>query len=313
MLHDKKKENPGCIVWVGYEASGFGFGLSDIFEDEGFRAVVLAPTHLPTSCKSRSNKTDRKDTERVLGVLRAHSLAGNELPEVWKPDKSLRDDREVVRRHQNIKTKLGDIKNEINGFLRLYGIRKPRTMKESWTKIHIAWVKSLVADLEQGAASKLNSLVREFEFYIAEAERMHEDLIDLSKADRYKPLVKALTRHKGVGLITAMVFLTELGDMSRFANRKAVGSYLGLAPRSYESGETDDRKGHISKMGPKRVRKVLNQAAWSAVTWDPQWKKWFDERTVGKKHLKRKFIVAVMRKLGIILWHDALRVSAAMS
>ena len=108
-----------------------------------------------------------------------------------------------------------------------------------------------------------------------------------------------------MGILTAMVFLTELGDLERFPNRKALGSYLGLVPRSWESGEQSDRKGRISKMGPSRVRKVLNQAAWSLIRWDPYWNKWFKARTP-KGKCRRKMIVAVMRHLGIIMWHLAL-------
>jgi len=59
-----------------------------------------------------------------------------------------------------------------------------------------------------------------------------------------------------------MVFLTEMGDLRRFRNRKKVGAYLGLVPTSNESGENTDHKGHITHQGPARLRKVLCQAAW---------------------------------------------------
>jgi transposase len=68
--------------------------------------------------------------------------------------------------------------------------------------------------------------------------------------------------HKGVGLRAAMVYLTEIGEASRFPNRRTVGSYWGMAPSSYESGEADDRKGHITRQGSPRVSHVLCQAAW---------------------------------------------------
>ena len=47
----------------------------------------------------------------------------------------------------------------------------------------------------------------------------------------------------GVGVLTALVFLTELGDLSRFTNRRQLAAYLGLVPSSYETGKTNDRKG----------------------------------------------------------------------
>ncbi|MEW6360416.1 MAG: transposase [Planctomycetota bacterium] len=51
---------------------------------------------------------------------------------------------------------------------------------------------------------------------------------------------------------------TEMGDLSRFENRRQVGSYLGLVPSSAESGEDSDRKGHITHQGSRRGRGVLD-------------------------------------------------------
>ena len=65
-----------------------------------------------------------------------------------------------------------------------------------------------------------------------------------------------------------MVFLTEMGDLSRFSNRKQIGAYLGLVPASNESGEGQERKGHITRQGSPRVRKMLCQATWSRVRTD---------------------------------------------
>jgi transposase len=101
-----------------------------------------------------------------------------------------------------------------------------------------------------------------------------------------------------------MTFLTELGDVHRFQNRRQLGCYLGLIPSTHESGESDDRKGHITRQGPPRVRKMLNQAAWSRVRLDPEVKKDFAQ--MAARTGSKKAIVAQMRKLGIYLWHRAM-------
>ena len=77
-----------------------------------------------------------------------------------------------------------------------------------------------------------------------------------------------LTKLKGVAAPTAMVFLAEMGDLSRFSNRKQIGAYLGLVPSSDETGEGHQRKGHITRQGSPRVRRVLCQATWSRVRTD---------------------------------------------
>lgn len=305
-LYEQQRAHPGSEVFVAYEASGCGFRLADILEEEGFKVSVLAPTHLPSSQKSRSNKTDKRDVKRIMDVLRGHVLAGGELPKVWIPSPKIRDDREIVRRRLDIQDQLAAVKNRIHGLLRRYGKKKPESIRTNWSKNHLRWIRGQVAHLEPGAGRHLLSLLRELDFYIEEMSHLEQELLELADSPEYQPQVLALTKIKGVGILTAMVFLTELGDLVRFPNRRCVGSYLGLVPKSYESGEQDDRKGHISRMGPSRVRKVLNQAAWSHVMWDPEAKEWFEQHSQGKKILKRKAITAMMRRLSVRMWHEAL-------
>jgi transposase len=114
-----------------------------------------------------------------------------------------------------------------------------------------------------------------------------------------------------VGVLTALVFLTELGDVKRFKNRGQLGSYLGLTPSSHESGKASDRKGHITRTGPSRIRKVLCQAVWSQIRWDEGLRAIY--RRICEKNPKRNKVgvVALMRRLGIRLWHRACEALAA--
>jgi hypothetical protein len=102
-----------------------------------------------------------------------------------------------------------------------------------------------------------------------------------------------------------MVFLTELGDVARFANRRELAAYLGLAPSAYESGERNDRKGHITKQGSSRIRHVLCQAAWAAMRVSPEWRAKYDRIKRGSKSRGRVAVVAIMRQLGVTMWQTA--------
>ena len=102
-----------------------------------------------------------------------------------------------------------------------------------------------------------------------------------------------------------MVFLTEIGDMQRFSNRRQVRSFLGLAPTCRESGEESDRKGHITREGPARIRKILCQAAWVRIVYDVEEARVY-ERIVEKNPKHKKIaIVACMRRLGVLMRHRA--------
>src|SRR5207247_3977314 len=99
----------------------------------------------------------------------------------------------------------------------------------------------------------------------------------LADEPRHKPIVDELRQECGVGLLTAMVYRTEIGYAGRFRRGRQTGKYVGLTPTSYESGEQNDRKGHISRQGPPRLRKMLCQASWSQVCHDVSAKRIYQE------------------------------------
>ena len=134
----------------------------------------------------------------------------------------------------------------------------------------------------------LASLLRQIAALEAEIQKLDDVVKTLATTDRYRVAVEALdTQLTGVAVLTAMVFLTELGDLRRFRNRKKVGAFLGVVPSSHESGESNDRKGHITRQGPARVRKVLCQAALARIAFDKEEHK-VHARIVAKNPKKKK-------------------------
>jgi len=172
------------------------------------------------------------------------------------------------------------------------------------------WLKRLTepeSELPCGARVALASLLRQIDALEQEVKEVDKAVKALAESDRYRAAADALVQKlTGVAVLSAMVFLTELGDLRRFANRKKVGAFMGVVPSSNESGESGDRKGHITRQGPARLRKVLCQGAWSRVSFDPDESK-VHARIVEKNPKKKKIAtVACMRRLGIRMWHIAL-------
>ena len=302
----------GASVVFAYEASQQGFGLYDEITDAGFTCYILAPTRIARSPKHRRCKTDEKDAERILELVRGHVLAGNPLPSIWIPDKQARDDREIVRARLDLSEKVTTIKTQIQTLLKRNGMRKPENVGHSWTQRHRSWLltlgqgMSLLENLPSGARIALQTLLRQLEALEDEIKLLDLDIKTLANSPRYREPMRELSSLKGVGILTAIVFLTEMGDLSRFSNRRQVGAFLGLAPSSNESGESDDRKGHITHQGPSRVTKVLCQATWSRVRWDPREKRIY-ERIVDKNPKHKKIaVVAIMRRLAVRMWHVGL-------
>ena len=306
----------GAPVIFAYEASGQGFGLYDELTDVGFCCHVLAPTRIARSPQHRRRKTDDRDAEQILELLRGHVLAGNRLPSVWIPDRSTRDDREVVRTRLDAAEKLAALKAQVQSLLKRHGMRWTGESK-SWTQPHRRWLDRLsqldgVLDERpdqswgRGAGAALRSLLRQIQSIEKEIEMLDAEVKTLADTPRYASAVEALVAIKGVGLLTAMVFLSEVGDLGRFSNRRQIAAYLGLIPSSDESGERSDRKGHITRQGPSRVRKVLCQAVWSAIRTDPKVKATYNKLVRRNPKIKKIAVVACMRRLSIRMWRRGL-------
>ncbi len=309
-LRKRSRAAGGAEVVVAYEASGQGFGLYDELTAAGIRCYVLAPTRIARSPRHQRDKSDDRDAEQLLQLVRAHVLAGNDLPAVWVPDAQTRDDRELIRMRLDTAAKLTRIKTQIRCLLKRNQVRRPEGSGDGWTGEYRAWLTALsLADPEagpvlgSGGRAALGSLLRQMESLEAEMTRLDPAVEALSRTPRYARAARELDELMGVGVLTAMVFLTEMGDLSRFQNRRQVACYLGLAPSKAESGESDDRKGHITRQGPGRIRKVLCQASWARIAYDPQSTTLYDRLVKKNPKHKKIAVVALMRRLGILMWH----------
>lgn len=292
------------IVFV-YEASGQGYGLCDLLFDAGIECHVLSPTHLPKTSKSAKQKTDAKDAQMLLEQVRGFVLAGNALPVVWTPPQRLRDDRELVRARVDTADESTRIKLQISSMLKRRGIRLPGWYTPRWSKRFVNWLRERLAELDAMVAVMLASLLERFELYQRELAKLDKAIQQLARTERYQAAHDELRKLAGVGQLTAMTFLTEMGDLSRFHNRREVAAYLGLCPASFESGEASDRKGHITRQGPARLRKMLCQAAWVSLTYSPESSETYHRIKGGKSNRTKKALVAIMRRLAIKMWHRA--------
>lgn len=298
------EEKTDRIVFV-YEASGQGFGLYDLLVENRIECYVLSPTHLPRTQKRSRNKTDAKDAQMLLEQARAFVLAGNSLPTVWVPPQRTRDDRELLRARLEAAEARTRVKAQIFSLLKRYQRALPDGFQKSrhWTRAFLGWLYETANDMDAMVRPALLVLVDRCETIHRQVIDLERHIRHLAQTDRYRSACQSLRNLPGVGLITAMTFLTEMGDLTRFSNRRQVASYLGLCPSSSESGESDDRKGHITHQGPSRIRKVLCQAAWVAVGKDAAVHARWERIRRGSPSRGKKAIVAIMRQLGIQLWH----------
>ena len=112
---------------------------------------------------------------------------------------------------------------------------------------------------------------------------------------------------RGLGLLSSVVMDREVGNWDRFKNRRQVGSYTGLCPGEYSSGDTRVQS-CVTKHGNPRLRAALVETAWRLVRFQPKYKpvrKWrrvLAKGALATKAARKKAIVAVARQLAVDLW-----------
>src|SRR5919197_907366 len=241
------------------------------------------------SVEQRKHKNDDRDADDVVEKLRGHVLAGNRLPTVWVPDQQTRDDRELIRGRLDLVEKQTAMKAQIQMLLKRHGVEKPSGLGAGWTVAYRRWLTGLSESesLRWGSRQALNSLIHQLTFIETEIERMEKPLEQLANEPRHQPFVEELTQECGVGRLTALAYRTEIGYAGRFRRGRQVGQFVGLTPTSHESGEQNDRKGHISRQGPPRLRKMLCLASWVHIRHDAQARRMYQE-LVSRNPKKKK-------------------------
>ena len=305
MLGEKARTLGGARIVLVYEASAQGFILHDELRAAGIECYVLAPTKIERSNKHKRNKNDKSDAERLVDIIRGHVLAGTPLPAVWVPDPQTRDDRETVRTRQDLGEKASGIKLQIQTLVKRHGVEKPSEIGNSRTKSYRQWVVELSKSDQRGVGFRtaLESLLRQLEFSEQEIHRLDEAVDNLSEMPHLKPIVEALDAEQGVGRLTAVSYACEVGDFGRFRRRQQIGAYWGVTPSSDESGENNDHKGHITRQGSPRMRRLLCQAAWSRVQHDLAEREVYQRLVARNPKRKKIALVAAMRRLAVRLWH----------
>jgi transposase len=127
-------------------------------------------------------------------------------------------------------------------------------------------------------------------------------------AEEHYPQTKLLRQVRGVGPLTALTFVLTLEDPKRFQKSRAVGAYLGLAPAKKQSGERDLQQ-RISKEGDEMLRRLLVGSAHYILLGpfgeDSDLRRHGEKiaQRGGKSAKKRAVVVAVARKLSVLLHH----------
>lgn len=250
----------GQKISVVYEAGFSGFWLYDRVVAWGAACLVTPPSLIPSEYGNRV-KTDRLDSAK-LALMLSRGL----LKAVWVPDVEARSHRQVLRRRRQLVSDRIRIQCRIKSELACFGLPLPE-LSGKWTQTFEQHLWQLrIGDRWQ--TESFQRLLTQYRMVSEMIDQQTRLLKELSLTDRYRESVARLRSVPGIGLLTAMELLLELGDFTRFARGAQLAAYVGLTPSQYSSGEKV-RLGRITGIGKPQLRANLIEAAWVLIRKDP--------------------------------------------
>jgi transposase len=270
---------------VAFEAA-FGWGwLAGLLEDYGFEAHLVHPLRCKAIASARL-KNDKVDAATLAQLLRADLL-----PEAWIAPAGVRQLRALLR-HRISLVRLGtQQRNRIHAVVADHGYDRPGSYLSGPGR---GWLAGL--DLPAASREIVTDCLAVIDGLVPVIERLDGELHARAKAD---PRVRVLRALPGVGELTALVMLAEIGDITRFGSARKLASWAGLTPTVRGSDRTV-RHGHISKQGSAWLRWVLCEAAQTAKR-SPEFAASY--QTIAEKRGTKIATVAVARKLLTRAWH----------
>jgi transposase len=243
---------PEVQLRVAYEAGPTGYAVHRQLASMGMECMVVAPSLIPKRPGDKV-KTDRRDALKLARLLRS-----GDLTPVWVPDPAHEALRSLVRSRADAKADELRAKHRLSKFLLRQGCHPPVGVR-NWSVRHFQWLRPL--PFEHVADQVV------FADYLAEVtaageriKRLEAALHQCASNSSQVALIRALQGFRGIGFLSAVTIMAEVGDLRRFRTAPQLMAYAGVVPSESSSGSKQHR-GTITKTGNSLLRHVFGEAA----------------------------------------------------
>jgi transposase len=275
-------------VRIGLEAGQLASWLYHGLTEKGLPVICVEARHARAALSLKVNKTDANDALGLAQIMRVGWYRKVEVK-----GHGCQALRALLVARAQLVSQVTTLRNCVRGILKVFGHILPKKLRAGFidqVREAITGDATLAATVEPMLCT-LAATMEQLNIY---------DRAVLRHA-REDETVRHLMSAPGVGAIVAMGYMTCIETPDRFTSSSAVGAYLGMTPRRYQSGEVD-LAGRVSRRGDSMVRGLLFEAAKvvlsrSARPSDLQ--AW--GRSLARRIGSKKATMAVARKLAVIL------------
>lgn len=264
--------------------------LSRMLSQLGHEVIVANPRRVALIARSQ-RKTDRSDAEQLARLGRYDPTL---LAPIRHRGATAQADLQVLRSRDALVRTRTTLINHVRGAVKAWGAALPSCTAPAF---HRAVAEHIPEELRPA----LMPLLRQIEHVTGEIRGADKAIAAM--CERY-PETATLQQIVGVGPITSLTFVLTIEDPARFPKNREIGPYLGLVPRSRESGDRQPQL-RITKEGDVALRRVLNQAAHYILGPfgpDSDLRRWgLRYAESGAGNAKKRAIVAVARRLAVLM------------
>jgi transposase len=246
-----RKAHRGAPLAVAYEAGPCGFGIARRLKQLAVPCLVAAPSLIPKQ-PGAPFKTDQRDARAIARLLRAGELVGVYVPE--PTDEAIRD---LCRARTDAVDDLRRCRQRLKSFLLRHSYRYQG--KANWSQPHMRYLRELALP-HPAMKTILEEYLQGIDAAHDRVQRIEVSSLALLEDWRLKPAVLALMALRGFQQVAAMITVSELGDIHRFAHPRQLMTYLGLVSVEHSSGPRQ-HLGGISRCGNGHARWLLTECA----------------------------------------------------
>jgi transposase len=234
---------------VGQEIGCQSTFVHDVVTAAGAKILSFNAYQLRMISSSRK-KTDRRDAYWIAKCLQTGMMPHP----VYVPTGVVRRLRSLLSQRDAITSEKRRWMLRARCYLRARGFVLPKRSR-SITALY-THVSALPDGLDADLAESLEMCVRMERSLVTELNKLVKAIRKETKTIRE---IRQLMTIPGIGFLVATRFYACIGDASRFPNSSTIGSYIGLVPSVYNSGESE-RSGEITRQGSPALRSALIQS-----------------------------------------------------
>lgn len=249
-------------------------------------------TKLANPFKTRVIAEARIKTDKLDARILCHLLRSNLIPESYVAPDKIREDRSLLRLRINLVQDRTRVMNRVHSLLDKYDT--DCTYSYIFGKKGIRWLKTI--KLEGNDQVQINNYINNIEFLNNEINEIDKKISSQAVKNQDVKILMSMT---AIDYFSAMLIMSEIGDISRFGNPNKLVSWSGLCPTLHQSGNSL----YMGSMkdGNKKIRWILIQAANTAVRTDARMKKYYTK--IVKRHGHSIAITHVANKMIRIMWY----------